>query len=130
MNVNKIKVLGITKLRSKISFQYIYDDTHVQKVEEQRDLGVIFDSNFNFNKHIEVLSTKAFMTLGFVKKFGKNYFSKCKTIRSQLEYASQIWTPYQLKYIEKIEMVQRKCGLSIFKETQLHLDNMCPIMID
>lgn len=117
MNVNKVKVLSISKLRSMISYSYMYKNVQICKVGQQKDLGVIFDSNFNFNTHIESMSSKAFVTLGFVKRFSKNFSIECKKmlycslVRSKLEYASQVWAPYEIKYIQIIERVQKKFSI-------------------
>lgn len=59
MNINKLKVLSISKLKSRIQYSYIYGNVHICKVTQQKDLGVIFDSNFNFKTHIEAMSARA-----------------------------------------------------------------------
>lgn len=113
MNIKKIKSLSISRSRSRILNTYFYGDIRIENVDKQRDLGVIFDSRFDFSMHMESLTSNAFMTLGFVKRFAKSYSIDCRKtlycslVRSKLEYASQIWSPYHLKYKNMVERVQR-----------------------
>lgn len=85
----------------------------IEGVQFQRDLGVIFDSKFSFEKHIETVTAKAFVSLGFMKRFSKHFTFLCKKtlfsalVRPQLEYATQVWAPYQVKYHLMIERVQK-----------------------
>lgn len=94
-------------------FIYRYGGIGVERVEFQRDLGVIFDGKFGFEKHIETISKKAFVSLGFVKRFSKSFsFLTRKTlfvslVRPQVEYAMQVWSPHQVKYDLMVERVQK-----------------------
>lgn len=117
MNVAKIKALSISKLRTSVQNTYNYGDIPIQRVTRQKDLGIIFDSKFNFDIHIESMSAQAFVALGFVKRFANGFSVHCKKtlfyslVRAKTEYASVIWAPYQAKYIEMVERVQRKFSI-------------------
>ena len=65
--------------------------------ESERDIGIIVSSNFNWNEQINSASSKANMVLGMLKRtfvrrdtdlWKKLYKSM---VRTQLEYAVQVW---------------------------------------
>lgn len=113
MNIKKVKLLRITKASTVNNSVYKYGGTDIEMVNFQRDLGVIFDSKFGFEKHIETISKKAFVSLGFVKRFAKGFsFLSRKTlfvslVRPQIEYAVQVWAPHTAKYVSMIERIQK-----------------------
>lgn len=79
------------------------------------DLGVTLDSKLLFDKHIENILAKAMKTLGFLFRVTKDFKSIktlkilfCSLVRSHLEYASQVWNPRYVKYIDLLEKPQRK----------------------
>jgi hypothetical protein len=88
--------------------------THIENVENEKDLGVIFDKKLSFNEHIASKVKRANQALGIIKRTF-TYMDKdiilplYKTyIRPHLEYASVIWSPTYQKDIIAIEQVQRR----------------------
>ena len=82
-------------------------------VSEVKDLGVIFTTNFNFNKHIEALTSKSFRMIGLLRRVLKPFKdlvvfkNMCfSLIRSRLEYCANILSPAK-HMVEKIEYVQK-----------------------
>ena len=79
----------------------------------EKDVGIIFNSNLQFTQHICKIVAKASRMLGLLI----NTFSHmdlvtyrtlyCAFVRPLLEFAEQIWSPYQQKDIDKLERVQR-----------------------
>lgn len=79
-----------------------------------RDLGVIFDSKFSFASHINLCISKSYAMLAFVRRhsteFSDPYTLKLlytALVRSKLEYACFIWSPYYQCHITRIERIQR-----------------------
>ena len=79
------------------------------------DLGVTFDSNLRFNMHVELKVNSAMKILGFTIRSSKclNNIESIKLlfnafVRANLEYASEVWSPYYARYSVSIENVQRK----------------------
>lgn len=114
MNALKCKVISFTKSRSQLSFNYTANGVSFERVTSIKDLGVIMDRKLNFAEHISKTTTKAFAMLGFIRRnaseFQDVYALKtvyCAIVRSLLEYAVQIWAPYQETHISRIERVQR-----------------------
>ena len=60
--------------------------------------------------HINRISANVNRTLGFFKRNMKIKHTAAYTtlVRSQVEYASSVWSPYTRVSINKIEMVQRR----------------------
>ena len=84
--------------------------------EEEKDLGVpvVIDGKLDFDRHINIKINKASSIMAvirrsFVSLNGVNFVPLYKSlVRSHLEYASCIWSPYKKKHIEAIERVQRR----------------------
>ena len=81
----------------------------IAKVDSEKDLGVIFDSNMKFGEHINSKVTKANQILGLIfrtltymdKEMFLNLFKSL--IRSHLEYATVVWSPLYKKDMIQIE---------------------------
>ena len=68
----------------------------------------------SFRSHYELLVTKAYRTLGLLRRtFSNSHTIKAKKalyislVRSQLTYSSQVWRPHLIKDIELLEGIQR-----------------------
>ncbi len=75
----------------------------------------MLDNKLTFNVQIDYIASKAMKVLGFIKRFGKEfkdpYVHKvlfCTCVRSILEFASNVWSPFFQNGIDRIEKVQRK----------------------
>lgn len=115
VNVSKCQQISFTRKRYPIDFIYTINNIPVEKVNKVRDLGVILDSKLTMTDHIEAIVDKAYKNLGFVLRTCKpfNNISCVKTVyyayvRSVLEYASSIWSPYYITYTQSIEKIQAK----------------------
>ena len=86
----------------------------LDKVEMERDLGVIIQSNLKCNEQCANAVKSANKTLGMIKR-SFSYLDEdmvlqlYKTlVRPKLEYSVQAWRPYLRKDIDLIEKVQRR----------------------
>ena len=75
----------------------------------------MFDTKLNFNNHISYVVSKASKCLGFLFRVTKNFRNihclkalYCAIVRSILEYASLVWSPYYQNGISRLESVQKK----------------------
>ena len=102
------------RVNTKNSTSYTYNIHQLEKVQAEKDLGVIVDEDLNFYKHIEDKVSKANRMIGIVRQtfkfMNKTIFKTVyKTlIRPHLEYACVIWSPHTKKYSNMIERVQRR----------------------
>ncbi|CRK86560.1 CLUMA_CG000247, isoform A [Clunio marinus] len=96
--------------------KYHIEGEELERKISTRDLGVIYDHKLNFNDHISYISGKARKMLGFIIRNGK-YFKDANTfitlynslVRSNIEYASVIWNPYNTQLqTNKLESIQHK----------------------
>ena len=82
-----------------------------KRVTNHDYLGVTISSDLNWLRHVTKISNKASRTLGLLKRT----LSPCSQsfesiaykmlVRPQLEYASEVWNPYTMKCIQKIEQI-------------------------
>jgi len=94
---------------------YSLTDVALTTIDEFCELGVTFRNDLSFGKHIHMTAASAFRKLGFIKRFGK-HFKNTDTlkllygalIRTQVEYASMVWDPYQLNHCILLERIQHR----------------------
>ena len=94
-------------------------DTNLTRLDETKDLGILFNSRLNFSTHISTIMTNAKQRLYLLRKS----FSSCdcdalilafKTyIISLVEYCSPVWSPSSVGDILKIESIQRSFTKSL-----------------
>ena len=86
----------------------------IERVEQEKDLGIVLDKNLSFNEHVNQKVRKANSLLGLIKKSfvymdEKVLVKLYKAIaRPHLEYCNQVWHPYMKKQILLLENVQRR----------------------
>jgi hypothetical protein len=79
-----------------------------------KDLGVTFDTKLKFDKHIIEKVNKSYSVLGLIYRNFRNllpdtFFMLYKTlVRSHIEYANCVWSPYRQMDIKKLEKVQMR----------------------
>ena len=84
------------------------------KVNEEKDLGVLFDSSMKLSKHCAKSAAKANSTVGLIKRTFTSVNTSVFTtfyktmVRPIMEYASCIWSPYLIKDINLLENVQKR----------------------
>ena len=87
---------------------------NIPVVDSITDLGVIVDSQLNFKEHILAKTKKAGMLLGIIARNFKHLSEEAfvclykSLVRSQLEYAVQVWNPYRMGLIAEILRIQRR----------------------
>ena len=74
------------------------EQTEINQVPEQKDLGVIIDDKLKFVPHIQAMVKKADINLGIIKRtfryLDKTIFLNLykSIVRPNLEYASTVWS--------------------------------------
>ena len=74
------------------------------------DLGVFVDERLKFDSHINYIVARASVRANLIHKCFLSTMARAFKVyvRPLLEYASQAWSPYQLKDIKRIESLQRR----------------------
>ena len=127
LNINKCSVLSITLKRYSIFHDYYILDATLKRVTNHDYLGVAVSSDLNWLRYVTKISNKARRTLGLLKRTSSPCSQNVKSIaykmflRPQLEYASEVWSPYTMKCIKKIEQVQRNSSFMNTVETLIPL---------
>ena len=89
----------------------------LENVENERDLGVWISNNLTWRKQVLEQCSKANKMLGFIKRSTRT-IKNCKArrtlyitlVRSQMGYATQVWSPQIIDLIARLERVQRRAS--------------------
>jgi hypothetical protein len=86
----------------------------LEVLDEVKDLGIIVDSDLSFKSHINNFVARAFIKSKLITRcfVSRNISTLMRAftvyVRPLVEYASTVWSPYQVGLIKKAESVQRK----------------------
>ena len=111
-NTGKCKVLHIGN--NNPCHPYVMNGSKLETVDEEKDLGVIVDSELKFHKHTAAAVKKANMKLGMIKKSFANLDENIlpilytSLVRSHLEYGNLIWGPHFKGDAVAVVKVQRR----------------------
>ena len=110
---DKCHVLTTGKFENiQYTHRYRVCDRELEHVFEEKDLGVVMDSNLNFEDHIISKVNKANSIMGLIRRsfsfLDGNLFKKLyiSFVRPHLEYAQAVWSPYLAKHVNLLENVQ------------------------
>ena len=85
-------------------------------------MGVNFDTNLNFNHHVDLVCQKANQTLSFLCRNLKQSNRKLKLdaykiyVKPILNYAATVWSPHTTCSIKKLESIQKRAACFIVKD--------------
>lgn len=118
-SVPKCKAMQIGNI--KFPHTYSMTDKHGQvkdlpNVQEEKDLGITFQSNLKFNKHVSQIVNRANRLLGMIKRTfprieKETFIALYKSlVRSILDYGGSVWSPgtWSKKNLRMVENVQRR----------------------
>ena len=134
LNINKCSVLSITLKRNSIFHDCNILGATLKRVTNHDYLGVTISNDLNWLRHVTIIYNKVSRTLGLLKRTLSPCSQDVKSIaykilvRPQLEYASEVWNPYTMKCIQKIEQIQRNSCRFSFHEYRR--DNYTSILIN
>ena len=112
---NKCHVLSMGKVENILhTCRYSICDREMDHVFEEKDLGVVVDSDLTFDEHILTKVRVANAMVGLIRRtfsyLDPMMFLKLFTafVRPHLEYAVAVWSPHLKKHIDAIENVQMR----------------------
>ena len=94
--------------------EYFMEGNKLEKVSEEKDLGVIISKNFKVSKQCIKAAKKGNQILGLIKRTitcrKKEVVIRLykSLVRPHLEYCIQAWRPHLVKDIMLLEQVQRR----------------------
>lgn len=110
LNVLKCAVLHIGKNNPKNA--YFLLDQELAHVDSYKDLGIIMESDLKFQKHLNSIVSKAYQRLNTIFLAFKGLppdiikWAYCVYVRPILEYASSVWSPFNLNATNRLEKIQ------------------------
>ena len=106
-------------------FQYTIGGDPLQYAESEKDLGILINSSFDFNGHIDSIISKANQQFGllrrtchFVNDFKRRRALYLTLVRSQFEHCSPVWRPSGKTNLDKFDIFQKKCIKWILSEEE------------
>ena len=90
--------------------------TYLKSIDEEKDLGVLFDPSLTFSRHCEIAANKANCKLGLIRSSFTYLDLDTLTalykslMRPHLEYCNTVWSPMYLKDSHLIESVQHRAS--------------------
>jgi hypothetical protein len=115
VNIDKCALLSFTRQRDPQVPIYRINNQIIKRVDNFKDLGVIFDSELNFNHHVKHLCSRACRQIGFIRRTCSHFDDHkvlillYKTlVRSLLNYCSEVWHPYLVSQKLELERIQNK----------------------
>ena len=100
-------MLTVTRRKSSVIHEYHLGDVILQRVQEEKDLGVTISSNLSWDLHVTRIVLKANRMLGLLKrtcpliadiKVTRTLY--LSLVKSQLSYATVVWSPASVKLIK------------------------------
>lgn len=115
LNNNKCKKITISHKRNEFTFDYVLDGDVLEDGKSVMDLGVLIDKKLSFNPHIDMIVQSALRLLGFISRTTLHFKQPSSLltlynsmVKSRLQYASVIWSPFYAIHIDRLEKVQRR----------------------
>lgn len=111
-NVMKCKTIHYG--RNNQDYQYTMKFEDIESVDEEKDLGVLFQQDLKFSNHISSKVNKANSVLSLILR-SFDYIERDSfvllykaLVRPHVEYGNTIWYPFLRKDIECVEKVQKR----------------------
>lgn len=120
LSLHKCAVIEFSRSHSSYNHTYNINAESLPYVQQIKDLGILFDRNLSFIPQISNLSLRCHKVMGYVFRNSKGLSSEAfsllykSLVRSLLEYASIVWSPYYEVHSYTLERVQRRF-LSYFR---------------
>ncbi len=113
-NPSKCNVIRFCPKWKETEEEYFIHGTRLEQLTHSKYLGVWFDQNFKWTRHVDKVVKKATQMLGFIqhnihscpKSFKEVAYKSL--VHPHLEYGTTVWDPYTQKDTYCLEMVQRK----------------------
>ena len=111
----KCNMIQLTRKHlNKIQASYTLEGAVLEIVNNIKYLGVTITNHLKWNTHISNICTKAYRTLGFLRRTLSSCPQNVKEeankgmVRPILEYGSSVWDPHTDKLQEELEKVQNR----------------------
>ena len=117
---DKCKHMKITRNKKEENDpSYDRHNKKIQKVEEEKDIGVTIDSHMTFEKHISEKIAKADSMAYLIRRtfhylnadiFVPQYKA---LVGSHLDFANSLWAPNKIEHMEEIKKYKKRNGYQV-----------------
>ena len=115
-NASKCKVLSVTRKKNPVCYDYYLDQVDLQRVNEETDLGVMITSKLTWETQVLMVSARANKLLGLLRRTCpmltdvkvRRSLYLALLVKSQMSYATEVWSPSHSTLKQKAERVQRR----------------------
>ena len=114
-NPSKCKILTFSRRKTPILFDYYLGSSELKRVNDEVHLGVTVTSNLSWTTHINKIKLKANRLLGLLRRTCSLLTDRStrrtlylSLVKSQLCYATEVWSPSQYNNKLYLEQVQRR----------------------
>ena len=131
----KCNMMQLTRKHlNKIQSSYTLEGAVLENVNNIKYLGVTITNRLKRNTHISSICTKAYTTLGFLRR---TLFSSPQNVKEAaykgmvrpiLEYGSSIWHPHTDKLQEELEKVQNRASRFVTRNYVYETGSMTGIL--
>ena len=125
-NAKKCYVMNMGTKRQKLSFDSKLHGQTLDTVDHHQYLGVFLSHKFKWDFQFNHIAKKANQVLGMLRRNLRGCSRSIKStaylglVRPNLEYASSVCDPHESKYINKLEMIQRKAARFVCNNYDRH----------
>ena len=114
-NSTKCKILTFSRRKTPFLFEYYLGSSELKRVNDEVDLGITVTSNLSWTTHINKIKVKANRLLGLLRRTCPLLTDRSirrtlylSLVKSQLCYATEVWSPSQYNNKLYLEQVQRR----------------------
>lgn len=110
-NASKCKVLRVARIKSVFDRDYFLGGIRLDRVIIEKDLGVLIRHDLSWNDHVDFITGKAqnlLKRLFHISDVKTKQLLYITWVRSRLEYATVVWSPYTKRNISRLERIQRR----------------------
>ena len=114
-NIDKCSVVTFSRRSVPTVFEYFLGGKVLPRSSCISDLGVLLDTKLEFRDHIDNTITRANKMWGMIRRYSGDFVDPYAIkslyiafVRSLLEYAAVIWSPYYTSHINRIEGIQKR----------------------
>jgi hypothetical protein len=99
LNAGKCKAISFRRNLRAVQFDYLIGGSALGRVEEIKNLGVLFDLKMTFLSHIKAVISESSRMLDFIKRVWREFSDPytyevlyVSLVRPNLEYAASVWS--------------------------------------
>jgi hypothetical protein len=130
-NVDKCRVMHISKKKSNIDFNYELNNVPLKITKSERYLGVTISDKLSWSVHIQNVKRDCYSKLGLINRvFGRcSLYVKTKLYQQlvlpKLDYCSSVWSPGSVGLMKELEKVQRRAsGIILANNSSSYVNNI------